>query len=61
LNVLNPKSGGSVYYFDGKRISKKEAQIIASSSGKKLPSCAVKTAKNELKSLKRACKRCYER
>jgi DNA repair exonuclease SbcCD ATPase subunit len=56
LECFKSKSGGSVYYFDGKRISKKDAQNIASSSGKKLPSCAVKSAKNELKSLKRRIK-----
>jgi len=56
LECFKSKSGGSVYYFDGKRISKKEAQIIASSSGKKLPSCAVKTAKNEINSLKKRIK-----
>jgi DNA repair exonuclease SbcCD ATPase subunit len=56
LECFKSKSGGSVYYFDGKRISKRDAQNIASSSGKKLPSCAVKSAKNELKSLKRRIK-----
>lgn len=54
LECFKSKSGGSVYYFDGKRISKKEAQNIA--SGKKLPSCEVKTTKNELKSLKKRLK-----
>jgi len=56
LECFKSKSGGSVYYFDGKRISKKEAQNIASSYGKRLPSCSAKTAKNELKSLKRRIK-----
>jgi DNA repair exonuclease SbcCD ATPase subunit len=56
LECFKSKNGGSVYYFDGKRISKKDSQNIASSSGKKLPSCEVKTAKNELKSLKKRLK-----
>ena len=54
LECFKSKTGGSVYYFEGKRISKREAQNI--SMGKKLPSCSVKTAKNELKSLKKRIK-----
>ena len=54
LECFKSKSGGSIYYFDGKRISKKEAQNI--SSGKKLPNCEIKSSKNELKSLKKRLK-----
>jgi chromosome segregation ATPase len=56
LECFKSKAGGSVYYFEGKRISKREAQNIASSMGKKLPSCSVKTAKNEINSLKKRIK-----
>jgi chromosome segregation ATPase len=56
LECFKSKTGGSVYYFEGKRISKREAQNIASSMGKRLPSCAVKTAKNEINSLKKRIK-----
>ncbi len=52
LECFKSKSGGSVYYYNGKRISKKEAQEI----GKKLPSCIAKTSKNEISSLKRRIK-----
>jgi DNA repair exonuclease SbcCD ATPase subunit len=52
LECFKSKSGVSVYYYNGKRISKKEAKEL----GKNLPSCIVKSPKNEISSLKKRIK-----
>lgn len=56
LECFKSKNGGNVYYYNGKRISKREAQDMSLKLGKKLPSCIVKTSKNEINSLKKRIK-----
>jgi len=54
LECFSDKSGKSIYYFEGKRISKREAKDI--SGDKPLPKCVKKTSVNEIKSLKKRIK-----
>ena len=54
LECFSDKSGKSIYYFEGKRISKREAKDI--SRDKPLPKCVKKTSVNEIKSLKKRIK-----
>jgi len=56
FECFKSKNGGNVYYYNGKRISKREAQDMSLKLGKKLPSCITKTSKNEINSLKKRIK-----
>ena len=53
LECFKGKGGRDIYYFEGKRITKREAKMM---NGGKLPSCIKKTSENQIKSLKKRIK-----